>query len=935
MKLICLNSGTNGSGMTAAVVVETTLPNAMRSAVFPLCLVNAGDSIQRFCMDGNVKLSKLQFIVITSLSPHCISGLPGLILGLSGIGLEQLTVIGPLGLGSYVNSTRAFANRAYPVCKCVELVDTIERMFEFPLTAMGDISRSLCTQKLTARCRGVCCVQTGAVIGACFSVHIDTGNITGSNIISNVLVGIFPVSFGTTVLPKLEESLRWAHSKSPSLSLSQSVSKYRHSDADVSRLPCALFIPLECLSSNTNPLHSRTWMAVADVCLADPQLDCGVFADGCLRSDVIEFRTAQKNNLLFHSIAPQMFPFALQSVQDTVEKARTSQSVSSSSSCGSEDEVAGSSSDEPVNSCDDVELNLSGRPNHRGDVCCRVFRAVPLLTVPLRACHGSSCGEVVSWQRTEGEIVASFTRSVEKLSAPAVSVNKISPSDTTTTNVFPAEAAATIDGNRIAALDIKVQLLNRKRKSENEVECELSEVVSRLPPPPTLPPPSLSPFSMPRPPPLNPPLPRGPPPPMEVVRPPPPPCSFPDGKPPVTGAPGIPQCLSSNSNSISPDSFNSNMTVTFLGTGSASPSKHRNNTSIMLRECSDGTPRTLLLDVGEGTSVQLFYHCSKAIGDSNPDSSTNMESTVQLYWSYLRSIEIIWISHHHGDHLSGLLMLVEQVRRAWLNVPQAQGQHNALRSNKILLIGSTIVLQYAEPVLRAVGLLEFVNCYHIGLSTVNNRDEANFLCDQCVAAATGGWLRSLVSIPVVHCPMAFAVVLVFYNGRKIVYSGDCRPPLTDQNTNVGDGRSGSGTDNRVFAKHAMHCDLLIHESTFEDVMQGDAISKRHSTISEALVVSRLVRAKALVLTHFSQRYPKMVDIAGSTNAMAATGSDNVSNALVAFDLMTISMPFSCNSSRSTSGVDCAVASIEKLLFALTQLEIMTEVSEVSDDSCNY
>jgi ribonuclease Z len=51
--------------------------------------------------------------------------------------------------------------------------------------------------------------------------------------------------------------------------------------------------------------------------------------------------------------------------------------------------------------------------------------------------------------------------------------------------------------------------------------------------------------------------------------------------------------------------------------------------------------------------------------------------------------------------------------------------------------------------------------------------------------------------------------------------------------------------------------VLLHEATFEDAMLSDAISKRHSTISEALEVGRQMEAKVIVLTHFSQRYREM------------------------------------------------------------------------------
>ena len=50
--------------------------------------------------------------------------------------------------------------------------------------------------------------------------------------------------------------------------------------------------------------------------------------------------------------------------------------------------------------------------------------------------------------------------------------------------------------------------------------------------------------------------------------------------------------------------------------------------------------------------------------------------------------------------------------------------------------------------------------------------------------------------------------------------------------------------------------LLIHEATFEDDLLEDAVKKRHSTTSEAIQAGVDARCYRVILTHFSQRYPK-------------------------------------------------------------------------------
>jgi len=107
---------------------------------------------------------------------------------------------------------------------------------------------------------------------------------------------------------------------------------------------------------------------------------------------------------------------------------------------------------------------------------------------------------------------------------------------------------------------------------------------------------------------------------------------------------------------------------------------------------------------------------------------------------------------------------------------------------------------------------------------------------QALQSATG--LRELSACQVSHCFDAQAVALSFLNGFKVSYSGDCRP-------------------SKRFAEIGKDSTVLIHEATFDDEMQGDAEAKKHSTTSEAIGVGLAMRARRVVLTHFSQRYQKI------------------------------------------------------------------------------
>lgn len=103
------------------------------------------------------------------------------------------------------------------------------------------------------------------------------------------------------------------------------------------------------------------------------------------------------------------------------------------------------------------------------------------------------------------------------------------------------------------------------------------------------------------------------------------------------------------------------------------------------------------------------------------------------------------------------------------------------------------------------------------------------------------------AVRVAHCHGSMACSVVFPRSSedqrdvkplKISYSGDCRP-------------------SQAFAKIGRDTTVLIHEATFDDELVGDAKAKKHSTTSEALGIGARMYAKAVVLTHFSQRYQKI------------------------------------------------------------------------------
>ncbi len=239
----------------------------------------------------------------------------------------------------------------------------------------------------------------------------------------------------------------------------------------------------------------------------------------------------------------------------------------------------------------------------------------------------------------------------------------------------------------------------------------------------------------------------------------------------------------------------------FTGTGSAIPCKHRNVTGMFLRQ---NNGRGILLDVGEGTVGQLLR-------------TLHLRSSAELF----QSIKAVWLSHPHADHHLGVLRLLhEKMKQLSTDGP-------------VILIGPTPLFDFLDEYSKLDPSIEnsFVKVDCKDLVHGQPSTFANVLEREL-------GIFSIRTVPVAHCAHSYAVVLDGTSFGRVVYSGDCRP-------------------SRQLAAAARGADLLIHEATFEDGMEAEAVLKRHSTVGEALNVARDMEARCIVLTHFSQRYPRI------------------------------------------------------------------------------
>ena len=122
-------------------------------------------------------------------------------------------------------------------------------------------------------------------------------------------------------------------------------------------------------------------------------------------------------------------------------------------------------------------------------------------------------------------------------------------------------------------------------------------------------------------------------------------------------------------------------------------------------------------------------------------------------------------------------------------------------------------------------------------------------------------LASLQSVQVLHsCYHSYGVALQSKQGWKLSYSGDTRPC-------------------EDFIRVATGSTILVHEATFENSLLAEAEAKKHSLAKEAIDSGRKAGAYRTILTHFSQRYPKIpvIDETFTTSTC------------VAFDLMSFNL----------------------------------------------
>ena len=273
------------------------------------------------------------------------------------------------------------------------------------------------------------------------------------------------------------------------------------------------------------------------------------------------------------------------------------------------------------------------------------------------------------------------------------------------------------------------------------------------------------------------------------------------------------------------------LVVTFLGTSAAAPTARRGLPAVAIRREGE----VVLMDCGEGVQRRVL---SESLG--------------------LGSDMTVLITHLHGDHVTGLLGLLQTMslaqRRKPLNVVGPQKLLQWLEvTAQLLHVGLTFPIRFssARPgvVLRTGGFrIRAARAAHsieafsyvveeLGRPGVFYPEKAKSL-----GVPEGKlWSRLQRGRPVTIAGRKIEPSKVTgppRPGRKIGYSGDTRPSAR-------------------LARFFSRSDLLIFDSTFKDSEREKAVERKHSTSLEAAEIAKKARVRQLALTHFSARYTRV------------------------------------------------------------------------------
>lgn len=275
--------------------------------------------------------------------------------------------------------------------------------------------------------------------------------------------------------------------------------------------------------------------------------------------------------------------------------------------------------------------------------------------------------------------------------------------------------------------------------------------------------------------------------------------------------------------------------ITMLGTSSMVPTKERNVQSIYLEYRGEG----ILFDCGEGTQRQM--------------NIAGLNRT---------KVKKILITHWHGDHVSGLIGLIQTLGNSkdvsdlaiYGPIGTTEFMNHLLKSCIFdLAVNLEIVeLDFAEKkvffesehyYLEAAPLNHGVPC--LGYSFVEkDKRKIDLIKAKTLGLDQGpelGNVQKGLPIKINNKTIMPDDISTIQKGKKVTLIAD---------TSFSANAQGLAAD----------ADLLISEATYNTSHEEKADQYSHLTSQQAAFIASNAGAKKLVLTHFSQRYKELDDL---------------------------------------------------------------------------
>jgi ribonuclease Z len=313
--------------------------------------------------------------------------------------------------------------------------------------------------------------------------------------------------------------------------------------------------------------------------------------------------------------------------------------------------------------------------------------------------------------------------------------------------------------------------------------------------------------------------------------------------------------------------------IHFLGTSSAIPTRDRGLSCTAIQYEN----HVLFFDAGEGAQRQAL------------DSGLGFNKQTSIF-----------VSHLHGDHVVGVLGLMQtmamQRRDKPLYIFGPKGIVEFVQFNqKILKFGVTypvfgkeiarkgLVLDNDKPPRHRVfaersehSTLSFAYLFE----EKDKPGRFNTRAALKLGVPEGPLWSKLQSGQKVISPKTHKVVVpsqvlgVPRHGLKIGISGDTRPT-------------------KKLAAFFQGCDVLVFDSTYGDQHAQNAVENMHSTSREAAKLARKAKVKQLILTHFSARYTDVSELVSQAR-------EEFQNTIAAIDRMVYDVSSMSSVSAETS-----------------------------------